>query len=111
MAKVKKAQDGARVKGTMVGRGARSSSYSVDTTGYSAGKKSFPATIKTTVGTKEKKEMPEEKGTASRSMVKDFIKGKTSYATERQKSGGKTVPKKAYGGMMMKKGGKMKKSK
>lgn len=107
--KIKKAQSGERVKGIMMGRGARTSNYSVDTTGYAAGKKSFPASIKTTVGTKDKKEMPERQGEASRGMVKDFIKGKTVQAIDRQKYGGKVGSKKTTS--TMKKGGKVKKSK
>jgi len=91
---VKKAQDGNKVKGTMIGRGARTSQYSVDTSGYAAGKKEFPASIKTTVGTKSKKDLPETQGSASRSMVKSFLKGKPVTAIERQKYGGKVMAKK-----------------
>jgi hypothetical protein len=90
---IKKAQSGEKVKGTMIGRASRNSEYSVDTTGYAAGKKDFPATIKTTVGTKDKRELPETKGIASRSMVKTFLKGKPVVGANRQKNGGKVKKK------------------
>jgi hypothetical protein len=93
MKKIKKAQSGEKVKGTMIGRASRNSEYSVDTTGYAAGKKEFPATIKTTVGTKNKKELPETKGTASKSMVKTFLKGKPVISPERKENGGKIKKK------------------
>jgi len=92
---VKKAQSGERVKGTLIGPTARTSQYSVDTTGYAAGKKEFPANIKTTVGDKNKKELPEVQGTASRSLVKSFLKkDKPVYAPSRKKNGGKVMAKK-----------------
>jgi hypothetical protein len=85
--KLKKAQSGERLKGKMIGRGGRTIDYSVDTTGYSAGKKSFPANIKATGGKKNKREF-EGEVYVPKGVVKDFIKGKTSYATERRKNGG-----------------------
>ena len=107
--KMKKAQSGEKVKGTVTGSvPAITKNYSVDTTGYAAGKKKFPATIKGTTGKKNKKEF-ETEGEASRGMVKDFIKGKTIYLPERQKYGGKVGSKKTTS--TMKKGGKVKKSK
>jgi len=86
--KVKKAQTGERVKGTVVGPTAMTREYSVDTSGYAAGKKKFPASIKTTVGTKNKKET-EGEGSVSRGTVKSFLKGKTVTSPDRQKNGGK----------------------
>jgi hypothetical protein len=59
--KLKKAQSGERLKGKMIGRGGRTIDYSVDTTGYSAGKKSFPANIKATGGKKNKREFHQGK--------------------------------------------------
>jgi hypothetical protein len=93
---VKKAQSGERVKGTLIGPAPfRTSQYSVDTTGYAAGKKEFPASIKTTEGDVKKKELPERQGTASRSLVKSFLKrDKPVYSPSRKKNGGKVMAKK-----------------
>jgi hypothetical protein len=106
--KLKKAQSGERLTGRMIGRGGKNIDYSVDTTGYAAGKKSFPANVKTTIGKKNIKDF-EGEVRVPRGAVKDFIKGKTIKAVERQKHGGKVGSKKTTS--MMEKGGKLKKSK
>lgn len=95
---IKKAQSGEKVKGTVIGPAARVREYSIDTTGYAAGKKKFPASVKTTIGTKNKKETQGESD-VSRGEIKSFLKGKTIYSGRdaidtRQKNGGKLSKKK-----------------
>jgi hypothetical protein len=116
---VKKAQNGApplKASRTLVtwptrkndpesGLSKRVSNFSVDTTGYAAGKKKFPAvresvttwspTMRSSkMGNVEKEYAPKE--TVKRKNVKDFIKepSKTRFFTPRTKNGGKVMAKK-----------------
>lgn len=111
--KIKKAQTG--VKATRITEmpnypsTRRRIDYSVDTAGYAAGKKSFPATKKTTTreGTTEKKL------TVGRGKVKSFIKKPlmSRVNVPKKKLGGKLAKQAAIAISMKKKGIKPKKSK
>lgn len=101
MAKVKKAQDGSKVKSTYTSEkpGDRSkrytTSYSVDTTGYAAGKKKFPATKEVSVskGGGPSQSMMKKETSVGKGKVKRMME-KPSTSRVNRKHGGKISKKK-----------------
>ena len=95
MAKIKKAQGGEKLKATRIinksGRPAAfTNEYSVDTSGYAAGKKRFPATKEITrkpSGNKTKKDVKVGRSEV-KSFIKDPVKTLTRVPTHMYKTGG-----------------------
>ena len=87
--KVKKAQDG-----KVQGRGTSGDRYSIDTTGYSAGAKKFPANVSRTKLSGKTKEFTKD---VSRGRVDQAINKKRILDSPTFKKGGKMTKKCAYG--------------